>query len=348
MNKQPSRFYAFGPFRFYPDEPILQCNDKPPQSLMRTVNLKGIPMDVFKVLFEGREGPGVQSSELLRQVWAARGGDPSRLTHAISTIKRLLSECDEGHEYIETIPGGYRFKASVTEGELSTSLQPDNKSTNQVSAAPKPVVSDPVINKESETGPKAELAASSSTDEIPSDDNSTAKKQWKSKAAAGLIIVVIGLLLALLVTLRRDNFDDQQRALYFYQKGWGLYHEADKLKEEKQMELAQEKYNQAEAFLRQAIQLYPDHPLYRSALGWALYDQNKRDDARQTFMSVLTLESTHREESSAHHGLGLIYEDIDNLEEAEWHLKEAVRLAPQDELEACKEDLERVLKKKQQ
>lgn len=370
MSNKLSKVYEFGPFLFYPDDRKLQCNDQP-STPPRTVMLPDRAMDVLMVLFEKRDDPGVESKELLKKVWGAKGGDPSNLTHAIKNLKDRLRECDKDCEYIENIRGGYRFKAFVREIESGSSSLPDIKSTGRDSAPSKTVVPDPLINKEPEASPKTELTVSSSTDEILSGDNNTTKKQWQGKAAAGVSVVVIVLLVALLVALRRgqnerpieapakvennfgenqkpvDNFIGQQQALYFYQKGWSLYKEADKLKEKKQMELAQEKYNQAEAFLRQAIQLYPDRPLYHSALGWALYDQNKTDDARQAFMSVLALKSTHGEESSAHHGLGLIYEDIDNLGEAERHLKEAVRLAPQDELEVCKEDLERILKKKE-
>lgn len=355
MNNQSSKVYEFGPFRFYPDDLILQCNDQSPQSPMRTVKLRGRAMDVFVVLFERRDGPGVENKELLSKVWGAKGGDPSNLTHAIKNIKDLLRECDkDNEEYIETIPGGYRFKAIVREIEPDISPQPNNKSTGQGSAAFEASIRDPGINKETQTNPKTEPDAPSGTDEIRSGDDNTVKKKWwkdrTAKVVAGLIVVVfiIGLLIASRIGQNQkqdNNFVDQQQALYFYQQGWRLYEEADELKAQKQGERAQAKYNQAEAFLWQAIRLYPSRALYHSALGWALYDQNKIDDARQAFMDVLVLKPTPGEESSAHHGLGLIYEDID-LEKAEEHLKESVRLAPQDELEACTEDLERVQKKK--
>lgn len=111
MSKQSRLLYEFGPFRFYPDERILQCN-------RQTVNLPGRAMDVLLVLFYYRDQPGVNKDLLLTKIWGKDAGDIRNLYRAIATLKNTLKKFDGENEYIETIREyGYRFVADLKEVE---------------------------------------------------------------------------------------------------------------------------------------------------------------------------------------------------------------------------------------
>lgn len=109
MSKEFKPFYEFGPFRFYPQDLVLLCNE-------RNLGLSGKPMDVFFVLFQ-RRGEPVSKEELLKAVWGKGAGDIRNLYRAIATLKKALRECDPLNEYIETLrESGYRFIAEIRGG----------------------------------------------------------------------------------------------------------------------------------------------------------------------------------------------------------------------------------------
>jgi DNA-binding winged helix-turn-helix (wHTH) protein len=76
MSKESKPFYEFGPFRFYPEDLVLLCNE-------RNLGLSGKPMDVFFVLFD-RRGEPVSKEELLKAVWGKDAGDIRNLYRAIA------------------------------------------------------------------------------------------------------------------------------------------------------------------------------------------------------------------------------------------------------------------------
>jgi eukaryotic-like serine/threonine-protein kinase len=108
MNRQAKRFYAFGPFRFDPDERLLLREGKQvPLSPKLTETL---------FLLVQNAGHLVDKEELMKRVWPDAFVEDGNLNKNISVLRKTLGQWDGGREYIETIPkGGYRFVGAVNE-----------------------------------------------------------------------------------------------------------------------------------------------------------------------------------------------------------------------------------------
>src|SRR6266545_8092072 len=102
--KLPERVYDFGRFRLDTSEQVLFCTGKP-------VHLTLKAFAVLRVLVENAEHV-VEKDELMRQVWHDAVVEDDNLTQAVCELRRILGECRERPEYIQTVHRrGYRFIA---------------------------------------------------------------------------------------------------------------------------------------------------------------------------------------------------------------------------------------------
>jgi DNA-binding winged helix-turn-helix (wHTH) protein/TolB-like protein/Flp pilus assembly protein TadD len=107
MSGQARHFYAFGPFRLYPAECLLQRDG---QSLSLTPKA----FDLLLLLVEN-SGHLVEKEELMKRLWPDTFVEEANLSNNISLLRRALGEGDDGQHYIETVPRrGYRFVAPVS------------------------------------------------------------------------------------------------------------------------------------------------------------------------------------------------------------------------------------------
>ncbi len=98
--------YAFGPFRLDLHRQELRRGDEP-------VPLTPKAFDTLRVLVEA-DGAVVPKEELLALVWRDRFVEESVLAQNVYTLRKVLSEGDEGRTYILTVPRrGYRFAVPV-------------------------------------------------------------------------------------------------------------------------------------------------------------------------------------------------------------------------------------------
>ncbi len=105
--KLPERVYDFGRFRLDTSEQVLFCTGKP-------VHLTLKAFAVLRVLVENAEHV-VEKDELMRQVWHDAVVEDDNLTQAVCELRRILGECRERPEYIQTVHRrGYRFIAGVS------------------------------------------------------------------------------------------------------------------------------------------------------------------------------------------------------------------------------------------
>jgi TolB-like protein/DNA-binding winged helix-turn-helix (wHTH) protein/Tfp pilus assembly protein PilF len=100
--------YEFGPFRLNPAEHQLLRDG-------RAVPLTPKVFDVLRLLVEN-SGHMLEKDELMKAVWPDSFVEEGNLTRNISTLRAVLGEHAQDHQYIETVPKrGYRFVAEVTE-----------------------------------------------------------------------------------------------------------------------------------------------------------------------------------------------------------------------------------------
>ena len=98
--------YAFGPFVVDPVKRTLWRED-----LLVPITSK--TFDVLVVLLEQR-GHVVSKDELLNRVWPNTAVNENNLARQISSLRRVLGQRPDQHDFIVTIPGqGYRFVATV-------------------------------------------------------------------------------------------------------------------------------------------------------------------------------------------------------------------------------------------
>jgi DNA-binding winged helix-turn-helix (wHTH) protein/Flp pilus assembly protein TadD len=112
-------FYAFGTYRLDPVKRLLLQGGEP-------VPLSPKDFDLLLALVE-QHGEVLVKEELLREVWPDTVVEEGNLNRHISTLRKILGESPEKHEYIVTVPGrGYRFVAAVTEQmeEMANALPP--------------------------------------------------------------------------------------------------------------------------------------------------------------------------------------------------------------------------------
>jgi DNA-binding winged helix-turn-helix (wHTH) protein len=101
-------FYAFGSYRLDPVKRLL---------LQGSELLALAPKDFDLLLaLVAQHGQVLVKEELMQEVWPDTVVEEGNLNRHISTLRRVLGESRDQHEYIVTVPGrGYRFVAAVTE-----------------------------------------------------------------------------------------------------------------------------------------------------------------------------------------------------------------------------------------
>jgi TolB-like protein/DNA-binding winged helix-turn-helix (wHTH) protein len=108
MNQQGKYLYAFGSFRFDPEDRLLSQNGKP-------IPLGPKVAETLLLLIQNA-GHLVDKGDLLKQVWPDSFVEEGSLNKNIFFLRKVLGEQDRGLQYIETIPRrGYRFVAPVSQ-----------------------------------------------------------------------------------------------------------------------------------------------------------------------------------------------------------------------------------------
>ncbi len=108
MNKEPQRYYEFGPFRLSVTDRLLMRSDQ-------VVPLTPKLVDTLLVLVENSERV-VTKDKLMETLWPDSFVEESSLSQNISLLRKALGENGAAPQFIETIPKrGYRFIANVRE-----------------------------------------------------------------------------------------------------------------------------------------------------------------------------------------------------------------------------------------
>jgi Tol biopolymer transport system component/DNA-binding winged helix-turn-helix (wHTH) protein len=117
QTQRAQHFYEFVPFRFDPEEKVLQREDE-------IIPLPPKPTEILLLLIQNR-GRIVEKEKFLKEVWPNTFVEESSLTVNISFLRKILGEGQNGKKFIETVPRrGYRFVATAVERfvEASTPL----------------------------------------------------------------------------------------------------------------------------------------------------------------------------------------------------------------------------------
>jgi DNA-binding winged helix-turn-helix (wHTH) protein/Tol biopolymer transport system component len=139
MNGQTRQVYAFGPFRFDPEERLLLRDGK-------AIPLAPKVVETLLLLVQNA-GRLMEKDDLMRRVWPSTFVEEGNLNKNIFTLRKTLGQWDGGLEYIETVPKrGYRFVAPVN-------LQRETDS--------KPQIATGIVSNFEETAAKAALNATS-------------------------------------------------------------------------------------------------------------------------------------------------------------------------------------------
>jgi DNA-binding winged helix-turn-helix (wHTH) protein len=108
MDRQANRFYEFGHFSIDEAERVLLRAGEP-------LPLTAKVFDILLLLIENR-GHVVEKDRLMKEIWPNAFVEEGNLTQNISVLRKVLSEGEDSHQYIQTIPRrGYRFVGSVRE-----------------------------------------------------------------------------------------------------------------------------------------------------------------------------------------------------------------------------------------
>src|SRR5437588_8278907 len=114
-----NRDVAFGPFRLFPSQQLLQEGDK-------AVRLGSRALDILIALVE-RAGELVSKNDLVAHVWPDTFVEEANLRVHIFALRRALRDGQRGQRYVVNVPGrGYRFVAPiiVSEGSLPSHSRP--------------------------------------------------------------------------------------------------------------------------------------------------------------------------------------------------------------------------------
>src|SRR5215510_12390327 len=106
MSEQANRFYEFGPFRL----------DSAERLLLRAGEVVPLAPKAFETLLALVEHHGrvLKKDELMKLIWPDTFVEEGNLAQHIFTLRRVLSDGQNGCQYIETIPRrGYCFVAEV-------------------------------------------------------------------------------------------------------------------------------------------------------------------------------------------------------------------------------------------
>jgi Tol biopolymer transport system component/DNA-binding winged helix-turn-helix (wHTH) protein len=132
MGGPDDKLYAFGPFVADPLTGTLRQ-----EGAQVVLTLKSF--EVLLVLIE-RRGQVVDKDVLLKLVWPDTIVEENNLARHISTLRKVLNDDPQEHQYIVTVPGrGYRFVAPVqelTRDELPAPRAAPDKPVEPVAAAP--------------------------------------------------------------------------------------------------------------------------------------------------------------------------------------------------------------------
>jgi Tol biopolymer transport system component/DNA-binding winged helix-turn-helix (wHTH) protein len=110
MPEQTRRAYEFGPFSLDPDRRVVLRGGQ-------VVPLTAKAFDILLVLIENRSRV-VDKDELLKLIWPDTVVEERNVAVNISTLRKVLGDSLESHEYIVTLPGrGYRFVAPLRESQ---------------------------------------------------------------------------------------------------------------------------------------------------------------------------------------------------------------------------------------
>jgi DNA-binding winged helix-turn-helix (wHTH) protein/TolB-like protein len=109
MSQEAKRHYEFGPFQLNAEERLLLRNGE-------AVSLPPKTLDLLMVLVESR-GRLLEKGELMKRLWPDSFVEEANLSHHVFTLRKALSDGENGETYIETVPRrGYRFVGDVKEG----------------------------------------------------------------------------------------------------------------------------------------------------------------------------------------------------------------------------------------
>ena len=197
-NPSGHRGYSFGPF-------VVDRVKRTLSRAGRPVPITSKTFDVLVVLLEHRDHI-VSKDELLTRVWPDTAVNENNLTRQISSLRRVLGQRPDQHEFVVTVPGhGYRFVASVQPLPEATAEAPSD-------AAPAAGVhevlsrdpSEPWVDvEESRAGaePAPEPSSPVETDTVDAAVSNTLQERLPvagtlvAASCAVLAIVVIGILL---------------------------------------------------------------------------------------------------------------------------------------------------------
>lgn len=106
MLRQEKHLYAFGPFQVDSANRFLLRDGKP-------LPLTPKAFDILLLLVENH-GQVMEKERIMQTVWPDTFVEEANLTQHISTLRKVLGESPDQHDFIETIPRrGYRFVAPV-------------------------------------------------------------------------------------------------------------------------------------------------------------------------------------------------------------------------------------------
>jgi len=107
MARQEQHLYAFGPFQVDSANRFLLRDSKP-------LPLTPKAFDILLLLVENH-GQVLEKDRIMQAVWPDSFVEEANLTQHISTLRKVLGESPDHHDFIETIPRrGYRFVAPVS------------------------------------------------------------------------------------------------------------------------------------------------------------------------------------------------------------------------------------------
>src|SRR5713226_1546087 len=108
MPEAARNVYEFGSFSVDADRRLVLKADQ-------AIPLTSKAFDTLLVLVQNHSRV-MEKDELLKLIWPDTVVEERNLAVNISTLRKVLGESPESHEYIVTIPGrGYRFVAPVRE-----------------------------------------------------------------------------------------------------------------------------------------------------------------------------------------------------------------------------------------
>jgi eukaryotic-like serine/threonine-protein kinase len=132
MNTNDEEIFKFGPFLLDPGQRMLMRDGKP-------VPLQPKAFDTLVVLVRNR-GKLVLKNDLLETVWGHTVVEESNVSQNIFVLRKALSDGEEGHRYIVTVPGrGYRFEEPAVAAAVTPVPSQQSAVAAPSEAAPKTI-----------------------------------------------------------------------------------------------------------------------------------------------------------------------------------------------------------------